>query len=105
MAKYIIPIPSQDEPSREQRTVIDGVEYVLRFDYTAREDAWMMEIADEDGTSLMRGIKLRPNMFLTETYKTEAMPQGDMFATTLDNLRIKYDTVDGSQLWYFDTDE
>lgn len=42
----------------EQRTQLDGIDYVLRIYHNARVGRWYIDIATEDGTPIASGRKL-----------------------------------------------
>lgn len=59
MTQLIVPTSAAaDVSSYVQRTTLDGVEYVLRFDWNDREGRWYMTLADRDGEPIANGVKV-----------------------------------------------
>lgn len=52
-----IDIPEQN-PRFEQRTDLDGVPFLLRFEFSERACAWFFSIADEEGADILAGRKV-----------------------------------------------
>lgn len=66
-------------PSYRQRTVLDGVEYVLELRWSMRERAWYLDLRDLNGRPLVLGIKLVANWPLLATFRTvEGLPRGEL---------------------------
>lgn len=64
------------EPSYTQRVTLEGVEYGLRFDYSAREDRYYLTVQDAAGADLRRGIKVTPNANVLRLYAGASGPPG-----------------------------
>ncbi len=78
MGYLYIPTPT-DTPLYRMRTTLDGVTYVLRFDYTATEDRWYLSIYDAEETPLRRGIKMVPGVdLLHDARHVAGVPQGGL---------------------------
>lgn len=52
-----IPV-SLDTPLYTERVILDGREYVLRFDWNGREGRWYLGLETAEGSPLYRGIKI-----------------------------------------------
>lgn len=48
-------------PLHEQRVTLGGEDFVLRFDYSEREDRWYLSVYDAAGASVRRGMKVNCN--------------------------------------------
>lgn len=60
-----------------QRTILDGVPYVLRFRWNARMSRWTMTLSDENGNLLRGGIVLVIDTPLLRS-RTPDMPPGQL---------------------------
>lgn len=60
----MILIPTDTEPFYTQRVTIEGSEYLLKFDYSSREDRWYLSVATIDEDFIVRGWKLVTNVML-----------------------------------------
>jgi hypothetical protein len=52
----VVPPPSL--PYQSQTTTLEGVPYLLYFDYNAREDKWYRSVADANGVDIYNGMAL-----------------------------------------------
>lgn len=82
MADTAVTIPTAlDTPLYSQRTTLDGKEYLLKFDYSEREDRWFLSLYDVDETPLALGIKVIPNWPLLRLHVSNPdVPQGKLVA-------------------------
>lgn len=65
-----------------QTTTLDGVAYLLTFQYNTRESCYYLQIQSADGsTTYAQGIKLVANYPLLRTYAT---PPGELFVQSTD---------------------
>lgn len=62
-------IATREEPYYQQRTRLDGRDYVLSFSYNEREERWYLSIADEAEAPIATGIKLISNWPLLHPYR------------------------------------
>lgn len=65
---------------------LDGVVYRLTFTWNTRSSSWSMTIAENDGTPIVSGIKLLPQISLLQRHKDERLPPGVLYA---------FDVIDG----------
>jgi hypothetical protein len=49
---------SPDVPLYTIRATLNGLEYVLRFDYSQREDRWFFSLYDSTGSPIRKGVKI-----------------------------------------------
>ncbi len=61
-------------------TPLDGVRYTLRFYFSIREDCWHMDILDDNDAPLLMGLKLAPDINLTDRFAIENFPEGAFMA-------------------------
>lgn len=68
-------------PSYRQRTVLDGVEYVLDLRWSQREARWYLDLRSSSGALLVGGIKLVVNWPLLYRFRGIAgLPPGELMA-------------------------
>ena len=66
-------------PSYRQRTVLDGVEYVLELRWSQRERRWYLDMRDVNGHPLVIGMKLVANWPLLYRFRTvRGLPPGEL---------------------------
>lgn len=53
-----VKIPFRDSPSFTQSITLNGVEYILRFDWNTRGAFWSMSIYDNTETLILAGIRM-----------------------------------------------
>lgn len=73
-----IPIFS-DTPLYTQRVTLNGSEFLLRFDYSGKEDRWYLSVFDAAGIAVRRGVKVIPNWDALRLVATETKPRGILF--------------------------
>lgn len=62
-------IPTREDPYYQQRTRLEGRDYVLTFAYNEREERWYLSIADEAESPIATGIKLISNWPFLDAYR------------------------------------
>ena len=75
-------IPTSSDPYYLQRTDLEGIGYVLQFDYSTRESCWYLSIFDIEGLALATGIKLVCNWPLTYRITNPGLPPGRFMVAT-----------------------
>lgn len=71
-------------PFYTQKTRLDGVDYVLTFRYSQREDRWYLSLADNEEVPILSGLKLVANWPLLYSYHYDTrVPPGELFASDL----------------------
>lgn len=72
-------IATHEDPYYQQRTRLEGRDYVLSFAYNQREERWCVSFSDEEGTPIASGIKLIANWSLLHPYRYDSrMPPGQL---------------------------
>ncbi len=79
----MITIPATTIPPFSQTTTIDGVPYVIDFNYNWRENTWSISILQTDLTPLCTGIKLVCNYPLLQKYASALVPKGELYCVSL----------------------
>ena len=74
-----IPI-ALDTPLYTERVILDGREYLLRFDWNEREKRWRLDIGNIQEEWLAVGIKIVADFPLLRRFRSEAMPPGQLIA-------------------------
>jgi hypothetical protein len=77
-------IPTREDPYYQQRTRIEGRDYVLNFAFNEREARWYLTIADEAGSPIATGIKLVANRRLLRPYRyDDRCPPGELVVSDI----------------------
>lgn len=68
-------------PSYRQRTVLDGVEYILELRWSQRSEKWFLTIRDSAGELLLGSIKLVVNfpLLVSRRGAIAGLPPGELF--------------------------
>jgi hypothetical protein len=75
-----------DTPLYTERVTLDGVEYLLKFDWNDRENRWYLGLFSVTGSPLATGIKIVANWPLLRKIRGENMPPGVLSAVDLSPL-------------------
>lgn len=75
-------IPTFESPFYEQLTALDGVPYLLSFQYNTRESRWYFSVALQDGTEIVTGIKVVCSIGLLRRFADRRLPPGDIVAVS-----------------------
>lgn len=62
-------ISTREDPYYQQRTRLDGRDYVLSFAYNEREQRWYLSLADEAEAPIATGLKLITHVELLHVYR------------------------------------
>jgi len=79
-----VPIASLNAKN-SQTVALDNVVYRLTFVFNTRCLAWHMDIATQDGTIIVAGIKLMPQIDLLFRHKDTRLPPGRLFAVDVED--------------------
>lgn len=78
-ATSLLEVPTATQwDSYEQRTILDGVEYALRFQWNERSNAWFFSLFYTDGRALIRNKKLTTNTDLLYALVDPLRPPGSL---------------------------
>lgn len=76
----IASIPVPDQPHSEQSTVLDGVTYVLRFDWIERAGFWRLGLYTVGGDPIALGLSLVAGVDLLSPYRSDPrVPEGQLW--------------------------
>lgn len=67
---------------------LDQVVYRLTFRWNLRSQSWSMTISEDDGTPIVTGIKILPQISLLQRHKDERLPPGVLYA---------FDVIEGDE--------
>lgn len=67
---------------------LDGVTFVLTFQWNAREACWYFDLADIAGNPLLSGRRVVLNMPLLARFRQATLPNGDLMAVDTTGLNI-----------------
>ena len=85
MAIKVLPIQT-DIPAFRFRSDLDDTTYEFRFTYNGRVGLWTMDLFDEAGNDLVRGIPVYVKQLLLKQYQyDQQLPQGNLFALNIVN--------------------
>lgn len=74
-----VSIPTYNEDDDyTQSTPLDGKDYVFRFQYNTRSDAWFMSIYDNDEVPILEGQKIVTNRDLLRGVVDARRPPGKL---------------------------
>lgn len=68
----------QDVPSWQQRTALDGRDYLLTFTWNERASRWFLDIADQDGVAIATSLCLVVGVPLIQLSLDERRPPGEL---------------------------
>jgi hypothetical protein len=79
-----IPTLYDETPYYTQRTTLDGVDYQLQFQWSARESRWYVSLLTTAGALICGPLKVLTNWPLLRWYKQrEGCPAGELLAMSL----------------------
>jgi hypothetical protein len=102
-----IPVTSS-APLYEQRTTLDGQDYIFTFYYNARDFSWYFDIADQDGEAISAGVRVVVDWDLLKRVVDARRPPGLLVANDLSGAGLDPGADDfGSrvELLYFEAAE
>jgi hypothetical protein len=80
-------IPIVPGPARfEQRTILDGREYLLSFDWNSRAARWSISLADAAGAPIVSGLRVVAGMPLLRLLKDTRSPPGELLVIDREDL-------------------
>jgi len=75
-----IPVYADVSARYSMEIVLNGLVYVLRFNWNSRDSAWYMDIVSNAGVDILAGVKLVPQYLLLKQYSMlTGMPSGDFW--------------------------
>ena len=78
---FLVPVASLNAQS-SQTVTLEGRVYKLTFTLNTRDQSWSLTVAEQDGTPIVSGIKLLPQLDLLSRHKDPRLPPGIL--TTVD---------------------
>ena len=96
----MLKIPFAEFPSFSQMVALDGTSYWLRFQWNTRAQYWAMDMAAQDKTPIVIGLKLVLDYELIGAYHAIGTPPGELWAldSTGKLLRIGRDDLYDGQV-------
>lgn len=88
----------QDRTSRAttQQIVLDGVRLIARMQYVHAIERWVLSLSDQSGTTILAGVPIVNGVDLLRPFKHLDLPQGELFAYSIDREPPTLETVDRS---------
>lgn len=77
MAAYLACIPN-GQSSWTQRTALDGVDFILTFDWCQRFGHWRLDIADAQGVAIKTGVALTADVMPLLGLVDPRRPKGEL---------------------------
>lgn len=71
---------STTDPDYTQRTILDGVEYILAFRWNGRAAKWFFSLYDQSGDPIVEGVKVVADFPLLRPVSDTRKPPGDLIA-------------------------
>jgi hypothetical protein len=78
MATWIVPT-ARDSRLYERVVELDGREYVLRFDWSARDESWYLSIYDQDEEPLALSLRMLTGHPILKGQTDPRLPPGQLF--------------------------
>jgi hypothetical protein len=75
---YTIPCTPGGSAAWTQRTALDGVDFILSFDWNGRMSRWMFSLADAEGVAVVSGKALNVNTQLLRGVVDTRRPPGEL---------------------------
>ena len=69
-------IPVVDYPRFTEEVTIEGVLYVLTFNWNSRNKHWSLSISNRNGMLILAGIKIMNSIDVVGRYNRVALPNG-----------------------------
>jgi hypothetical protein len=82
MTVQVIPTPDGTTPFATQTTTLDGVPYLLTFQYSQREDRWFLLLSTVDGSPIYGAVKLVLNWPLFAQCRDTRRPPGQFYVVS-----------------------
>lgn len=97
-------IPTNNLPSYTETVTLDGIAYILRFDWNSRDETWRMSIATAGGENIVVGLKVLPGVNMTARFKDTRLPTTGSFVcfNIKDSVNPpgRNDLVEEVQIWF-----
>lgn len=72
----VLALPTFSDPFYSYTITLEGKPYLFEFRYNQRESAWYLDVAEVDGTVLVRGVKLVCGINLLRRFADVRLPPG-----------------------------
>lgn len=80
----MIQISMYDANDFVESVILDNETYKLKFGWNPYSESWSMDVRNEKGEDLVRGISVVPNFPLLNQYRREAtLPTGEIMAVVV----------------------
>ena len=76
MTQYILPFP--ETAADAYKISLDSVQYIFKFYFNVRENAWHLTISDQNNVTLIDGVKLVPWMDVLYSHTRDNLPKGSL---------------------------
>jgi hypothetical protein len=86
MTTFSVELPLFAEPSYQYNASIENKSRVFKFNWNDRLCAWHMDIANDDGTVIVEGIRLVPSYPMLMDYQLDKFDMTGYFVLMQQNL-------------------
>ena len=89
----MVKISLMDANDFVETAVLDGETYKLHFAWNDASKAWTVDVRDNHGKDIVRGIRIVPNLPLLHQTKRNGLPKGELMAVFVNYSRSECQTV------------
>lgn len=75
--------PNGDESHYQFSSTLDGARYVVDVYTNTVDGGWYLDVANDDGSSVVRGIALALGVNILAPYRHEDLPPGHLYVVEL----------------------
>lgn len=79
----MIQISMYDANDFVESVILDGQTYKLHFGWNPYSQGWSMDVRNEKGEDLVRGVSVVPNFPLLHQHRRIALPTGELMAVVV----------------------
>lgn len=76
--RLLVPCTPGGDSSWTQTTALDGVDYVMRFDWLQRMGRWVLHLSDSSGVAIRTGMVLNIDALLLRGVTDPRRPRGEL---------------------------
>jgi hypothetical protein len=72
-----------DNPSYSMRVPLSGTDFILRLDYSGRQDCWYLDVSDANAAPIVLGMKIICDWPIMRKCRLPTRPVGQLIFTDL----------------------
>ena len=89
----MVKISLMDANDFVETALLDGETYKLHFAWNDTSKAWTVDVRDNHGKDIVRGIRIVPNLPLLHQTQRNGLPKGELMAVFVNYSRSECQTV------------